>query len=62
MVLKYIHIYNHKFQNNFWDNSKEAEKIISEFNKPNKDNSDKSKTASPAKTKTKKNKLVKSNQ
>ena len=34
-------------------NSKEAEKIISEFNKPNLGTSDKSKTASPAKTKSK---------
>jgi len=34
-------------------NSKEAEKIISEFNKPNLETSDKSKTASPAKNKSK---------
>ena len=40
-------------------NSKEAEKIISEFNKPNKDTSNKSKTASPAKTKSKTKKISK---
>ena len=40
-------------------NSKEAEKIISEFNKPNVDTSDKSKTASPAKTKSKIKKISK---
>ena len=42
--------------------SKEAEKIISEFNKPNAETSDKSKTPSPAKTKSKQKKIVKSNQ
>ena len=42
-------------------NAKEAEKIISEFNKQNID-TDKSKTASPAKNKSKSKKLVKSNQ
>ena len=40
-------------------NSKEAEKIISEFNKPNIDTSDKSKTASLAKTKSKSKKISK---
>ena len=40
-------------------NSKEAEKIITEFNKPNVDNPDKSKTASPAKTKSKSKKISK---
>ncbi len=40
-------------------NSKEAEKIISEFNKPNFDNSDKSKTTSPVKTKSKTKKISK---
>ena len=40
-------------------NSKEAEKIISELNKPNVDTSDKSKTASPAKTKSKIKKISK---
>ena len=40
-------------------NSKEAEKIISEFNKPNLETSDKLKTASPAKTKSKIKKISK---
>ncbi len=40
-------------------NSKEAEKIITEFNKPNVDTPDKSKTASPAKTKSKSKKISK---
>ena len=40
-------------------NSKEAEKIISEFNKPNEDIYDESKTASPAKTKSKTKKISK---
>ena len=40
-------------------NSKEAEKIISEFNKPNLGTSDKSKTPSPAKTKSKTKKISK---
>ena len=40
-------------------NSKEAEKIISDFNKPNEDSSDKSKTASPIKTKPKTKKISK---
>ena len=40
-------------------NSKEAEKIISEFNKPKLGTSDKSKTVSPAKTKTKAKKISK---
>jgi len=40
-------------------NSKEAEKIISKFNKPNVDNSDKSKTTSIAKTKSKTKKISK---
>ena len=40
-------------------NSKEAEKIISEFNKPNVNTSDKSKTASLAKTKSKSKKISK---
>ena len=40
-------------------NSKEAEKIISEFNKPNLDTSDKLKTASPLKTKSKIKKISK---
>ena len=40
-------------------NSKEAEKIISEFNKPNFDNSDKSKTTSSVKTKSKTKKISK---
>ena len=40
-------------------NSKEAEKIISEFNKPNVDTPDKSKTISPAKTKSKTKKISK---
>ena len=40
-------------------NSKEAEKIISEFNKPQEDISDKSKTPSPAKTKSKTKKISK---
>ena len=40
-------------------NSKEAEKIISEFNKPNVGTSDKSKTASPAKSKSKIKKVSK---
>ena len=39
--------------------SKEAEKIISEFNKPKLGTSDKSKTVSPAKTKTKAKKISK---
>ena len=43
-------------------NSKEAEKIISEFNKPTEETSDKSKPPSLAKTKSKQKKLVKSNQ
>ena len=42
-------------------NTKEAEKIIAEFNKPNIDNV-KSKSTSPAKSKPKPKKLVKSNQ
>ena len=42
-------------------NSKEAEKIITNFNKPNID-IEKSKTTSPAKNKLKTKKLVKSNQ
>ena len=42
-------------------NTKEAEKIIAEFNKPNID-AEKSKTTSPAKNKSKSKKLVKSNQ
>ncbi len=42
--------------------SKEAEKIISEFNKPTGETSDKSKPSSPAKTKSKQKKLVKSKQ
>ena len=41
--------------------TKEAEKIIAEFNKPNIDNQ-KSKSSSPAKNKLKSKKLVKSNQ
>ena len=40
-------------------NSKEAEKIISEFNKPHLDTSDKSKTVSPAKNKSKSKKISK---
>ena len=40
-------------------NSKEAEKIISEFNKPNEGTSDKSKTVSSAKTKSKTKKISK---
>ena len=40
-------------------NSKEAEKIISEFNKPNVDNSDKSNTTSNVKTKSKTKKISK---
>ena len=40
-------------------NSKEAEKIISEFNKPNLDTSEKSKPASPAKSKSKTKKISK---
>ena len=40
-------------------NSKEAEKIISEFNKPNLDTPDKSKTTSTAKTKSKTKKISK---
>ena len=40
-------------------NSKEAERIISDFNKPNLDNSDKSKTTSPVKTKSKTKKISK---
>ena len=40
-------------------NSKEAEGIISEFNKTNVDNSDKLKTTSPAKTKSKTKKISK---
>ena len=39
--------------------SKEAEKIISEFNKPSVETSDKSKTPSPAKTKSKTKKISK---
>ena len=42
-------------------NTKEAEKIIAEFNKPNID-TEKSKSTSPAKNKSKSKKLVKSNQ
>ena len=42
-------------------NTKEAEKIIAEFNKPNMD-SEKTKTTSPVKNKSKSKKLVKSNQ
>ena len=40
-------------------NSKEAEKIISEFNKPKIDNSDKSNTTSTVKTKSKTKKISK---
>tara|TARA_E500000178_G_scaffold30620_1_gene27780 strand:- start:165 stop:818 length:654 start_codon:yes stop_codon:yes gene_type:complete len=40
-------------------NSKEAEKIITEFTKPNVDNADKSKLVSPAKTKSKTKKISK---
>ena len=40
-------------------NSKEAEKIISEFNKPNVETSDKSKTPSPTKTNFKRKKISK---
>ena len=42
-------------------NTKEAERIIAEFNKPNVD-PEKSKTISPTKNKSKSKKLVKSNQ
>ena len=42
-------------------NSKEAEKIISEFNKPNVDNSEKSKPLQLQKLSLKQKKLVKSN-
>jgi len=40
-------------------NSKEAEKIITEFTKPNVDTADKSKLVSPAKTKSKTKKISK---
>ena len=43
-------------------NTKEAEKIISDFNKTSSDNSEKSKSTSSAKNKSKSKKLVKSNQ